>query len=600
MKNLLKMTELHLIPKVIINDVIRSTIVERKTDEIYWRVLILDHFSSKIVSHCCGMHDITAEGVTLVEDLHKKREPLPFLEAIYILKPTDANSVDALLADLNSNPNIYKAFHVFFIELCPMSIIEKFADVLNISRVKTFKEINMSFIPYESHVFLLENRPRVTRLYYNSLEDLTEVTLNIDIMATQIATLCACLGENPSIRYRSAFIKNSDLARTIDQKLQEYKKLDPTMGAGTEKSRSQLLILDRGFDIVSTVLHELSFEAMIHDLLPLKNGAYQLKSSTGEVKNVFLDEDDESWKELKHLHIAEVSKKVSDDYQDFAKSKNIETPDGQQVGLRDLQMMVKKLPQYQKEMTMFATQISMASDCMKVYERIKNLLLLEQDLATGEDANGEPIKGIMNKMFPVLMEVDSESVTEYEKLRLIILYIISRNGVTEEILTKLFTHAMLNPAFREMIENLALLGPNVVVIGDSRKETHNVERKNRDEPGKCFYTTSRWTPVLKDLAEFVLEDRLDKKSFPYQFNRNADTGYKIPASTRYVQQWYPKSGQQTRSGPRLIIFVVGGISLSEIRSVYEINKSQSEWEVVIGSTEILTPSNFLKDLETLA
>lgn len=108
--------------------------------------------------------------------------------------------------------------------------------------------------------------------------------------------------------FRSAFIKNSDLARTIDQKLQEYKKLDPTMGAGTEKSRSQLLILDRGFDIVSTVLHELSFEAMIHDLLPLKNGAYQLKSSTGEVKNVFLDEDDESWKELKHLHIAEVSK----------------------------------------------------------------------------------------------------------------------------------------------------------------------------------------------------------------------------------------------------------------------------------------------------
>lgn len=41
-------------------------------------------------------------------------------------------------------------------------------------------------------------------------------------------------------------------------------------------------------------------------------------------------------------------------------------------------------------------------------------------------------------------------------------------------------------------------------------------------------------------------------------------------STRYVQQWYPKSGQQTRSGPRLIIFVVGGISLSEIRSVYEV------------------------------
>lgn len=56
-----------------------------------------------------------------------------------------------------------------------------------------------------------------------------------------------------------------------------------------------------------------------------------------------------------------------------------------------------------------------------------------------------------------------------------ILFLPSRNGVTEEILTKLFTHAMLNPAFREMIENLALLGPNVVVIGVT---LHNHYKKN--------------------------------------------------------------------------------------------------------------------------
>lgn len=101
---------------VIIQDVIHSATSERKPGEIYWRVLVLDLFSSKIVSACCGMKDITSEGITLVEDLHKKREPLPFLEAIYILKPTDPDSIAALLGDLNSNPPIYKAFHVFFIE----------------------------------------------------------------------------------------------------------------------------------------------------------------------------------------------------------------------------------------------------------------------------------------------------------------------------------------------------------------------------------------------------------------------------------------------------------------------------------------------------
>ncbi len=107
---------------VIINDVIRSTIPERNPGEIYWRVLVVDHFSSKIVSNCCGMQDITAEGITLVEDLHKRREPLPFLEAIYILKPSDQDAVSALLGDLNSSPVIYKAFHVFFIECTTYNI----------------------------------------------------------------------------------------------------------------------------------------------------------------------------------------------------------------------------------------------------------------------------------------------------------------------------------------------------------------------------------------------------------------------------------------------------------------------------------------------
>lgn len=75
---------------------------------------------------------------------------------------------------------------------------------------------------------------------------------------------------------------------------------------------------------------------------------------------------------------------MSDGYQQFAKSKNIETKGSKEIGVKDLQMMVKKLPQYQKEMTMFATQISMASDCMKAYEKIKSICALEQVIITSK------------------------------------------------------------------------------------------------------------------------------------------------------------------------------------------------------------------------
>ena len=195
-----------------------------------WRVLIVDELSMRMVSACCKMHDLAQEGITIVEDLSKRREPLPHLEAVYLVQPTE-QSVKAIVADWGtpSRP-MYRAAHIFFSEPCPDIIFNLLADAGISKNVKTLKEVNMAFLPLEAQLFSLD-APGV----YGSV--LAGGTAELERIAEQLATLCATLGEYPAVRYREDCPHNEQLAGMLQAKLDAYKADEPTMGQGAEKVR---------------------------------------------------------------------------------------------------------------------------------------------------------------------------------------------------------------------------------------------------------------------------------------------------------------------------------------------------------------------------
>lgn len=54
------------------------------------------------------------------------------------------------------------------------------------------------------------------------------------------------------------------------------------------------------------------------------------------------------------------------------------------------------------------------------------------------------------------------------------------------------------------------------------------------------------------------------------------------SSARYGHWHKDKSQQNVRNVPRIFIFVVGGISYSEMRSAYEVTAAVKNWEVIVG------------------
>uniref|UniRef100_A0A671XH58 Syntaxin binding protein 2 n=1 Tax=Sparus aurata TaxID=8175 RepID=A0A671XH58_SPAAU len=538
----------------ILNGVIKSV---KKDGE--WKVLIVDHVSMRILSSCCKMSDILAEGVTIVEDINKRREPISSLEAIYLISPIE-KSVRALIDDFKHAAFTYKAAHIFFTDTCPDGLFAEIGRSRVAKVTKTLKEINVAFLPYESQVFSLDDSTSLYSFYSSKPNEGKDKMM--ENLAEQIATLCDTLKEYPAIRYRKGPEENARLAEEVFQRLTAHKADNPSMGEGADKDRSQLLIVDRGYDPISPILHELTLQAMAYDLLDIQQDIYSYQTTgigNAKEREVLLDEDDELWVQLRHMHIADVTKYVCHK----SRSVSLIMP-SKTANIKDLSQMLKKMPQYQKELSM-VTELSW-----------------------------EPLKDAMKSIVPVLLNNEIEA---YDKIRIILLYIFhKKKGIGEENLAKLIQHANIQTD-SNIINNLQNLGCNIIAGGRNAGKTLP-ERKARTE---STYQLSRWTPIIKDVMENAIEDKLDRKQWPFISDPAPIKTNQTAVSSARFGHWHKnKSPTEYRTGPRLIIFVIGGVSHSEMRSAYEVTRAtDGKWEVLIGSSHILTPTSFLNDLKSL-
>lgn len=589
-----------------LKDLVRKSILEDVLVPLHnkgeWKVLVVDQLGMKIVSACLKMKDILDNGITLIEDLSKARQPLPYLEAIYFVKASKENimSIKGDVTKSNGGYDVhYKAAHLFFTQMISDDLITDLAHSDMAPFIQTIKEVNLAFLPVEERVFSLDG-PESYK-FYSSENPMSEEEM--DHVAEQLVTVCATLEETPCPKVR---ICNSNLpianklAAKVQAKLNTYKEA----GILTDNSKSQLIILDRGFDPISPFLHELTFQAMAYDLLssisPEKN---TYTDSEDESKKIILDENNELWRELRHLHISNVLdmlpqklKALSERYADLH--------GGMGKDLTEMKDMINKMPQYKKEKALHESIFKLAEECFHKYKNgnVERVVFLEQDLAMGVDSQDRPIDDYMKSCVHVFVPQSGSPVfTPYQKLRVLILYVLNKaesgKPLNKDTLARLIEKADITNE-EKAIYNLALLGINIFGTADIPKR--EVPPRIR-QVAKGSFETSRWTPVVQDIMESLVHDgNLDTKYYPYvasetQSSNNVD--HTVASARRYGQGRTAAIATRT-SGPKLIIYVMGSISYSEMRCAHLVSeaRTRSRMEIIIGSDNILTPEQYLDKL----
>jgi syntaxin-binding protein 1 len=173
------------------------------------------------------------------------------------------------------------------------------------------------------------------------------------------------------------------LARFVQEKLDTYAQYNPDFSPQSNRPRGALYITDRSMDLFSPLLHEFTYQAMVHDLLRIQEGdkvTYKTLINEGEPnaeeKEMEISDKDKIWVEYRHRHMKDTITKLIEDFKKFmADNSNFTNADSANVsgmnGLNAIKDMMAGLPQYQQMKEAYSLNISMAQESMTVFQKHK-------------------------------------------------------------------------------------------------------------------------------------------------------------------------------------------------------------------------------------
>ncbi|KAI0406173.1 Sec1 family protein [Xylaria palmicola] len=579
-----------------------------------WKVLVIDATSKKIIDNAVKEDDILNHNIANIERIEERREMNPSMDAIYLLSP-QPHIVDCLVADMERR-RYKRGFLVWTSVLDPQLRRRIDASPIAKQQIAGFETLSIDYFPRESHLITFRDPWSFPILYHPSCNGL--VKRHMQDLAQKITGLCVSLGEYPKVRYyhaknpiHEASVLSSHLARFISEELDEYAQWNPNFPPPSSRPQGVLIVTDRSMDLMSPLIHEFTYQAMAHDLLPIKDEdktTFHMKINEGtpeaEEKDIELSDRDKVWVENRHKHMKDTIDKLMGDFQKFLdQNPHFTNSNSDTTSINAIKDMMAGLPQFTEMKEAYSLHITMAQECMNIFQHHKlgDMSLIEQTMATGLDEDNRKAKNVLDSVVRLL---DDDAVSQPDRFRLIIMYLLHRDGVISEDVKRLLAHASLPQQDGEIIANLEHLGGRTIRGGlkEPKREDPPLFPIDPRAPIPEDSYMSRFSPAVKHMLNNLCRGALDQTSFPYvkpplDPNEDAMIGQ---GSLRAAKPSWAGAGRRVADNrQRIIVFMAGGATFSESRACYEVGSTMNR-DIFMATSHMLTPQLFIRQVGDLS
>nr|SVE75664.1 EOG090X03QA [Daphnia hispanica] len=527
------------------------------------KVLLMDRETIGIVSVAYAQSEILQKEVYLFEQIDKSGHGpvMKHLKCVVFLRPSQEN-VQLLASELKS-PR-YGVYYIYFSGIISKASIKVLAESDEQEVVREIQEFYADFFAVGPHLFSLNLEKPIQGMEWdpNSLQRSVQ----------GVVSVLLSLKKNPIIRYHSF----SSLARRLAENIRDtILKESSLFHFHRGESVPLLLILDRRCDPITPLLNQWTYQAMVHELLSIKNNRVSLVGVPGAPKDmseVLLSaEQDEFYANNMYLNFGDIGqtiKSLMDEFQAKAKShQKVES-------IADMKAFVENYPQFKKMSGAVTKHVTLVGELSRLVTQ-HNLLEVseaEQELACQEEHSQSLTK--------IRRLLATDQIRDLDAARLVFLYAIRYNKhPSKDIvgLVELLRRRGTPVRLIDCVENMLRYASPVETTGSSFLTTKDVTKitekifKGLKGVENVF---TQHSPVLKEIIDNMIKGRLSEEAFPVV-------------------------GAESTSGriQDVVIFMVGGVTHEESFAVHQFCRSNTGIRIALGGTLIHSSQSFISDVE---